>query len=54
MEHLTNDYKERPNQRENCHKLYDEMGHPVLSLMENQWKLRQKYGLNFPMERKPL
>ena len=33
-----------------CH----ETGHPVLSLMERQWELRQPHDQNFPMEGKPL
>ena len=37
MEHLSNDYKDCPNQHENSHKLCNEMGHPVLSLLESQW-----------------
>ena len=41
MEHLSNDPKDGPNQHDNGHKLCDEAGH-VLSLTENQWKLRQK------------
>ena len=41
------------NQHRNNHKLYNEMGHPVLSLMENQWKLRQQHDQNFPIEGKP-
>ena len=28
--------------------------HPVLSLMESQWKLRQQHDQNFPMKGKPL
>ena len=31
-------------------KLCDETGHPVLSLLESQWKLRQQHDQNFPME----
>ena len=27
------------------------MGHPVLSLLESQWKLRQQHDQNFPMEK---
>ena len=50
MEHLTNDHKDCPNHHENNHKLCDEMGHPVLSLIESQWKLRQPHDLYFPME----
>ena len=54
MEHLSNYYEDRPNQHENSHKLWDETGHPVTSLMESQWKLSQQHDQNFPMERKPL
>ena len=54
MEHLSNDHKDRPNQHENSHKLYDETEHPVLSLLEGQWKLRQQHDKNFAMEEKPL
>ena len=43
MEHLSNDNKDNPNQHENSHKLYNEIGHVVLSLLENQWKLRKQY-----------
>ena len=42
-------YKDHPNQYKNSHKLYDEMAHPVLSLMESQWKLRQ-HDQRFPIE----
>ena len=50
MEHLSNDHKDCPNQQENSHKLCDEMGHPILSLMESQWKLRQLHDQNFSIE----
>ena len=36
------------------HPVCSEMGHPVLSLLESQWKLRQQYDKNFPIEGKPL
>ena len=42
MEYLSNDLESRPNQHENSHKLYNEMGHPVANLMESQSKLRQQ------------
>ena len=42
MEYLSNDLEGRPNQHDNSHKLYNEMGHPVANLMESQWKLRQQ------------
>ena len=40
MEHLSNDPKDHPNQQEIHHNLHNEMRHTVLSLLENQWKLR--------------
>ena len=52
--HLSNDQEDYPIQHENSHKLCDEMAHPVLSLLESQWKLRQQRDQNFPMEGKPL
>ena len=54
MKHLSNDYKDHLNQHENNHKLCNETGHSVLSLLESQWKLIQQHGLNFQMEGKPL
>ena len=54
MEHFLNDHKDHPNQPEKSHKLYDETGHLVLSLMESQWKLRRQHDQNFPMEGNPL
>ena len=56
MEHLSNDHKDHPNQHENSHKLCNETGHPVLSLLKSQGKLRKQDDQNFPMEmeRKPL
>ena len=54
MEHLSNDHEDCLNQHKNSHKLYDETGHPVLSLMKSQWKLRQQHDQNVPMEGKPL
>ena len=54
MEHLSNDHKDHPNQRENSNKLCDETEHPVVNLMESQWKLTQQYDQNFRMEGKPL
>ena len=50
MEHLSNDHNDRPNQHENSHKLFSETGHPVVNMMQNQWKLRQQHDQNFPME----
>ena len=54
MKHLQNYLKDRPNQYKNNDKLRDETGHPLLSLTESQWKLRQQYDQNFQMEGKPL
>ena len=53
MEHLSNDHEDHPNCHENTHKLSDEMGHPVVNLMESQWKLKQQHDQNFPMDGKP-
>ena len=52
MEHLSNDHEDHPNQHKKSQKLYNEMGHPDLSLMEGQWKLRQQHDQNFPVEGK--
>ena len=38
---ISNYHKDHPNQHENSHKPRDETGHPVLTLLESQWKLRQ-------------
>ena len=54
MVNLSNDRQNGPNQHESSHKGYNEMKHPVLSLMESQWKLRQLHDQNVPMEKKPL
>ena len=43
-----------PKRDKNSHKLCDEMGHPVVNLMESQWKLRQQHDQNIPMEWKSL
>ena len=47
MEHLSNDHEDE-------NKLCDERGHPVVNLIESQWKLRQQHDQNLPMEGKPL
>ena len=36
MEHLLSDGKDYPNYHKNSHKLYSEMVHPLLSLIESQ------------------
>ena len=51
MEHLSNDHEDHPNQHENSHKLCNEMGHPVLNLIESQWKLRQQDCLSNVLRR---
>ena len=47
MEHLSNDHKNHPNNHKNSHEIYNKTRHPVLSLMESQWKLRQQHDQNF-------
>ena len=54
MEHLSNEHQHHPNQHENSHKQCDEAGHPAVNIMEGQWKLRQHYDQDFPMEGQPL
>ena len=54
MEHLSNDHENHPNQLKNSQKLCNEMWHLVQSLMESQWKLREKNDQYFPMDGKPL
>ena len=54
MEHLSDDHEDHPNQHENSHKQCDETRHPVVNIMERQWKLRQQHDQNFPMEGNPL
>ena len=52
MEHLSNDHEDHLSQHDNSHKPCDETEHPVVNLMESQWKLRQQHDQNFPMEKK--
>ena len=33
---ISNDHEEHPNQHKNSRKLFDEMGDPVVNLMESQ------------------
>ena len=54
MDYLSNDNKDYSSQHENCQKPRHETGHPVLSLLESQQKLRQQHDQNFLMEGKPL
>ena len=55
MVHLSNDHEDRPNQHDEnslSYAICHEMGHPVLILLESQWKLRQQHDQNFPMDGK--
>ena len=54
MKHPSNVHEDHPNQHENSHNLCSETGHPVVDLMESQWKLRQQHDQNFSMEGKSL
>ena len=57
MEYLLNDHEDCPKSQknsQNSQKLYDETGHPAVSLLESLWKLRQQHDQNFAMEGKPL
>ena len=53
MQHLLNDHKDCPDQRENSHKLNIETKHPILVLTKSQWKLRQQQS-EFPKRRKAI
>ena len=53
MEHLSNDHDDHPNQHKNSHKPRNETGHPVLTSLESQQKLRLQHDQNFPMEVRP-
>ena len=50
MEHFLNDHQDCPIQHENSHKKCNETEHPVVNMMESQWKLRQQHDQTFPME----
>ena len=43
MEHLSNDFGNDSNQHKNSHNQCNETGHPLLSLMESYWKLKQTH-----------
>ena len=49
MEHLPNDHEDCCNQFKNGHKWCDEMGHPVVTLLENKWKIQclLKNGISY-------
>ena len=49
MEHLSNDQQDHSNLCNNSYKPCNETRHPVLSLLETQWKLRLQHEQNFPM-----
>ena len=36
------------------HRIFDETGHPILSLKERQWKTRRQHDQKFPMKGKTL
>ena len=54
MEHLQNDHTDLSNQHQNSHKQCDETRHPIVNMMESEWKLTQQHDQNFAMEGKPL
>ena len=54
MERLSNNCEDHPNLHKNNHKKCDETGHPVVNIMESQWKLTQQHDQNFQMEGKPV
>ena len=45
-----NDHEDRRKQHENNHKQCNETGHPVVNMMESQWKLKQQHDQNFLLE----
>ena len=49
-----NDHEDSPNQHDNSDKQRDETMHPVVKMMESQWKLRQQHDKIFPMEENSL
>ena len=53
MGHLSNDHKDHHIQHKDSHKPHDGTGHPISSLLESQWKMRQQHDQNFSMEGKP-
>ena len=53
MEHPSNDHEDHPISTRIAisHAM---KRHPILRLLERQWKLRQQQDQNLPMEEKPL
>ena len=47
-------WSQRPSQSAWELSAMQSMGHPIVNMMESQWKLRQQHDQNFPMEGKPL
>ena len=43
MEDFLKDHKHHPNQHENSHKQFNQMGDLVVNMVKSQWKLRQKH-----------
>ena len=43
---ITKNLSNDPNQHKNSHVLCDETGHPILYLLESQWKLRKQHDQN--------
>ena len=48
------DHDDHPNQIKISHKQCDVTGHPVVNVMESQWKLRQQHDQNFSIKKKLL
>ena len=46
MGHFSDNHEDRNNQHETSHKLGDETRHPLSSLTESQWKLKQQHDQN--------
>ena len=50
---FSHDHEEHPNKHNNSKKPHNGMAHPIWSLWESQWKMRQQHDQNFPMKGKP-